>query len=58
MTTTSSQENAWAVWMRAAMTGDAGAYRQLLVSRVHMSGLWRAPGIGGWAPSRARCIAR
>jgi RNA polymerase sigma factor (sigma-70 family) len=30
--TTSSQENAWAVWMRAAMTGDAGAYRQLLVS--------------------------
>jgi RNA polymerase sigma factor (sigma-70 family) len=30
--TTSSQENDWAVWMRAAMTGDAGAYRQLLVS--------------------------
>jgi RNA polymerase sigma factor (sigma-70 family) len=30
--TTSSQENDWAAWMRAAMTGDAGAYRQLLVS--------------------------
>ena len=30
--TTSSQENEWAVWMRAAITGDAGAYRQLLVS--------------------------
>jgi RNA polymerase sigma-70 factor (ECF subfamily) len=30
--TTSSQENDWAVWMRAAMTGDAGAYRQFLVS--------------------------
>jgi RNA polymerase sigma factor (sigma-70 family) len=30
--TTSSQENDWAVWMRAAMTGDAGAYRQLLAS--------------------------
>jgi len=30
--TTSSQENDWAVWMRAAMTGDADAYRQLLAS--------------------------
>ena len=30
--TTSSQENDWAVWMRAAMIGDAGAYRQFLVS--------------------------
>ena len=30
--TTSSQENDWAVWMRAALTGDAGAYRQFLVS--------------------------
>jgi RNA polymerase sigma factor (sigma-70 family) len=30
--TTASQENVWAVWMRAAMTGDPGAYRQLLVS--------------------------
>src|SRR3954471_7486298 len=30
--TTSSKENDWAVWMRASMTGDAGAYRQLLVS--------------------------
>src|SRR3954463_2455821 len=29
---TSSKENDWAVWMRASMTGDAGAYRQLLVS--------------------------
>jgi RNA polymerase sigma-70 factor (ECF subfamily) len=30
--TTSSQEKDWAAWMRAAMTGDAGTYRQLLVS--------------------------
>jgi RNA polymerase sigma factor (sigma-70 family) len=30
--TTSSRENDWAVWMRAGMAGDAGAYRQLLVS--------------------------
>src|SRR5262245_48411791 len=30
--TTSSQESNWAVWMRAAMTGDPGAYRRLLVS--------------------------
>ena len=30
--TTSSQENDWAVWMRAAMTGDANAYRQFLAS--------------------------
>src|SRR6202042_1267441 len=30
--TTSSRENDWAMWMRAAMTGDADAYRQLLVS--------------------------
>jgi RNA polymerase sigma factor (sigma-70 family) len=30
--TTPSQENDWAAWMRAAMTGDAGAYRQLLAS--------------------------
>ena len=30
--TTSSQENDWAMWMRVAMTGDAGAYRKLLVS--------------------------
>jgi RNA polymerase sigma-70 factor (ECF subfamily) len=30
--TTPSQENNWAVWLRAAMTGDAGAYRQFLVS--------------------------
>jgi hypothetical protein len=31
---TPSKENDWAVWMRAAMTGDSGAYRQLLVSLV------------------------
>src|SRR5437764_8108744 len=29
---TSSQEDDWAVWMRAAMAGDAGAYRQFLTS--------------------------
>jgi RNA polymerase sigma-70 factor (ECF subfamily) len=28
----SSKENDWAGWMRAAMSGDAGAYRHLLVS--------------------------
>jgi len=30
--TTSSQESDWVVWMRAAVAGDAGAYRALLVS--------------------------
>jgi RNA polymerase sigma factor (sigma-70 family) len=30
--TTSSRDNDWAVWMRAGMAGDAGAYRQFLVS--------------------------
>lgn len=30
--TMSSRENDWAAWMRAAMAGDAGAYRQFLVS--------------------------
>src|ERR1700744_786362 len=30
--TQSSQEKDWADWMRAAMAGDAGAYRQFLVS--------------------------
>jgi RNA polymerase sigma factor (sigma-70 family) len=30
--TTSFQESDWAMWMRAAITGDAGAYRQLLAS--------------------------
>jgi RNA polymerase sigma-70 factor (ECF subfamily) len=30
--TTLSRESDWTVWMRAAMTGDAGAYRQFLVS--------------------------
>ena len=41
--TTSSQESDWAVWMRAAMTGDAGAYRQLLVSLApHVRAVARA----------------
>ena len=44
--TTSSQENDWAAWMRAAMTGDAGAYRQLLVSL--------APHVRAVARSRCR----
>ena len=47
--TTSSQENDWAVWMRAAMTGDAGAYRQLLASlaahvRAVVRSRWRRLG--------------
>ena len=46
--TTSSQENDWAVWMRAAMTGDAGAYRQLLVSL--------APHVRAVARSRCRSL--
>ncbi|HEY6257525.1 MAG TPA: sigma-70 family RNA polymerase sigma factor [Xanthobacteraceae bacterium] len=46
--TTSSQENAWAVWMRAAMTGDAGAYRQLLASL--------APHVRAVARSRCRSL--
>src|SRR3974377_1355157 len=46
--TTSSQENDWAVWMRAAMTGDAGAYRQLLASL--------APHIRAVARSRSRSL--
>jgi RNA polymerase sigma-70 factor (ECF subfamily) len=46
--TTSSQENNWAVWMRAAMTGDAGAYRQLLVSV--------APHVRAVAHSRCRSL--
>jgi RNA polymerase sigma-70 factor (ECF subfamily) len=44
--TTSSKENDWAVWMRAAMTGDAGAYRRLLTSL--------APHIRAVARSRCR----
>jgi RNA polymerase sigma-70 factor (ECF subfamily) len=44
--TTSSQEIDWAVWMRAALTGDAGAYRQLLVSL--------APHVRAVARSRCR----
>jgi RNA polymerase sigma factor (sigma-70 family) len=46
--TTSSQENDWAVWMRAAMTGDAGAYRQFLVSV--------APHVRAVARSRCRSL--
>lgn len=44
--TASSQQNDWAVWMRAAMTGDAGAYRQLLLSL--------APHVRAVARSRCR----
>src|SRR6516164_2580003 len=44
--TTSSQENDWAAWMRAAMAGDASAYQQLLVSL--------APHIRAVARSRCR----
>jgi RNA polymerase sigma factor (sigma-70 family) len=44
--TTSSQEDDWAVWMRAAMAGDAAAYRQLLASL--------APRVRAVARSRCR----
>ena len=46
--TTSSRENDWAVWMRAAMTGDAGAYRQFLASL--------APHVRAVARSRCRSL--
>jgi RNA polymerase sigma-70 factor (ECF subfamily) len=46
--TTPSQENGWAVWMRSAMTGDAGAYRQLLASL--------APHVRAVARSRCRTL--
>jgi RNA polymerase sigma factor (sigma-70 family) len=46
--TASSRENDWAVWMRAAMAGDAGAYRQFLVSV--------APHVRGVAHSRCRSL--
>jgi RNA polymerase sigma-70 factor (ECF subfamily) len=46
--TTSSQENDWAVWMRAAMAGDEGAYRRLLGSL--------APHIRAVARSRCRSL--
>ena len=46
--TTSSRENDWAAWMRAAMTGDAGAYRQLLASLV--------PHVRAVARSRCRSL--
>jgi RNA polymerase sigma-70 factor (ECF subfamily) len=46
--TTPSQENDWAVWMRAAMAGDEGAYRQLLVSL--------APRLRAVARSRCRSL--
>lgn len=44
--TTSSQESEWAAWMRGAMAGDAGAYRQLLLSL--------APHVRAVARSRCR----
>ena len=47
--TTSSQENDWAVWMRAAMTGDSGAYRQFLASL--------APHVRAVARSRCRSLS-
>jgi RNA polymerase sigma-70 factor (ECF subfamily) len=46
--TTSSQENDWAVWMRATMAGDAGAYRQFLLSL--------APHVRAVARSRCRSL--
>jgi RNA polymerase sigma factor (sigma-70 family) len=46
--TTSSQESDWAAWMRAAMAGDAGAYRQFLVSV--------APHVRAVARSRCRSL--
>jgi RNA polymerase sigma-70 factor (ECF subfamily) len=46
--TTSSHENDWAAWMRAAMAGDAGAYRQFLVSV--------APHVRAVARSRCRSL--
>src|SRR5215471_12924948 len=46
--TTPSQEKNWTMWMRAAMTGDAGAYRQLLVSL--------APYVRAVARSRCRSL--
>jgi RNA polymerase sigma factor (sigma-70 family) len=46
--TTSSRENDWAVWMREAMTGDAGAYRQFLASL--------APHVRSVARSRCRSL--
>jgi len=46
--TTSSQENDWAAWMRAAMAGDEVAYRQLLVSL--------APRLRAVARSRCRSL--
>jgi RNA polymerase sigma factor (sigma-70 family) len=46
--TTSSRENDWAVWMRAAMTGDAGAYRQFLAAL--------APHVRAVARSRCRSL--
>jgi DNA-directed RNA polymerase specialized sigma24 family protein len=46
--TTSSHENDWAAWMRAAMAGDEDAYRQLLVSM--------APRLRAAAHSRCRSL--
>jgi RNA polymerase sigma factor (sigma-70 family) len=47
--TTSSREDDWAAWMRAAMAGDEAAYRQLLVSL--------APRLRAVARSRCRSLA-
>src|SRR5262249_16813073 len=47
---TPSQESDWAVWMRAAMAGDAGAYRQLpasLAPRIRAGGRPRGRCLGG-----------
>ena len=46
--TTPSREKEWAAWMRAAMTGDAGAYQQFLVSL--------APHVRAVARSRCRSL--
>jgi RNA polymerase sigma-70 factor (ECF subfamily) len=41
--TVSSRENDWAMWMRAATVGDAGAYRQFLTSVTpHLRSLARS----------------
>src|SRR5215813_7337798 len=48
---TSSRENDWAVWMRAAVAGDAGAYRQFLVSVTpHLRTLARSRCRGSGVP--------
>ena len=46
--TTSSREKDWTVWMRASLAGDAGAYRQFLLSV--------APHVRAVARSRCRSL--